>query len=82
MPGVFTKQSIRNFYMDVAKLFSKKGWLALYFLIVDEEPAAADYNFIYDDKIYAALGGFDPNFSRYGVGKIITLKTIQNNDSK
>lgn len=77
LPGVFAKQEICNFYTDVARLFADKGWLALYFLTVDSEPVAAHYCFEYNNKMYFALSGFDPTYSKYSVGNIIQLKIIE-----
>ena len=77
MPGVFSAQAIRNFYLDVAKKFAENGWLALYFLTVNDEPIAAHYCFEYEEKIYFALSGFDPSYARYSIGNLLTLKIIE-----
>lgn len=77
MPGVFSTQTIRNFYMDLAKKFASKGWLFLYFLTVNDEPVAAKYCFEYNQKMFSALSGFDPDYSKYSVGNLLTLKIIK-----
>ena len=77
MPGTFKTQEICNFYIDVAKVFAKNNWLALYFLTVNDEPAAGLYCFEYNHKMFAAIIGFDPNYSKYSVGNLLFLKVIQ-----
>jgi len=77
MPGVFSTQEVRDFYIAVAKLFAEKGWLALYFLMADDEPISTQYCFQYNRKTYYALAGFDPNYSKYSPGNLITLKIIE-----
>lgn len=76
-PGVFSTQKVRDFYLEIAKVFANKGWLALYFLMVNEEPVATQLCFEYKQKMLYGLGGFDPEFSKYSVGHIITAKMIE-----
>lgn len=77
LPGVFATQEICNFYTDVARQFADNGWLALYFLTLNDEPIAAQYSFEYGHKMYYALGGFDPYYSNYSVGNLLCLKMIE-----
>jgi CelD/BcsL family acetyltransferase involved in cellulose biosynthesis len=77
MPGVFNTQTICDFYLDVARKFADNGWLALYFLAVNDEPIAAHYCFEYKQKMYFALSGFDLSYARYSVGNLLTLKIIE-----
>lgn len=77
LPGVFATPEVCNFYVEVAKLFAEKGWLALYFLTLNDEPIAAQYSFKYANKLYYALGGFDPQYSDYSIGNLLCLKMLQ-----
>jgi CelD/BcsL family acetyltransferase involved in cellulose biosynthesis len=77
MPGVFNLEKIRNFYIEVAKIFAEKEWLALYFLTVDDKPIAARYSFEYNSKMYFLLPGIDPDYSQYAPGHIMHLKVIE-----
>ncbi|MDH7606645.1 MAG: GNAT family N-acetyltransferase [Candidatus Bathyarchaeota archaeon] len=77
MPGVFSTQIIRNFYVDVAKSFDMNNWLSLYFLTVNDEPVATHYCFEYGEKLYFALSGFDLGYSKYSIGNLLTLKAIE-----
>lgn len=76
-PGVFNTREVRGFYIDVAKLFASNGWLSLYFLTANDEPIAAQYSFEYGRKMYYALGGFDPDYSRYSVGNLTLMKIME-----
>ena len=77
LPGVFATQEVREFYTDVAMLFADKGWLALYFLTVNDEPIAVQYGFEYERKSYDALGGFDSSYAKYSVGNLLCLEVIE-----
>ena len=69
--------SFKKFHIDVANLFDKKGWLDLQFLTVDDEPVAAAYTFNYNLKKYGYQTGFDPEFSRYGVGNLLKMHLVE-----
>jgi len=77
MRGVFDTQEVCDFYKDVAKLFADHGWLDLSFLTVNGEPIAGFYCFEYKQKLYGALSGFDPDYSRYSVGSLLLAKVIE-----
>jgi CelD/BcsL family acetyltransferase involved in cellulose biosynthesis len=77
LPGVFANREIRDFYVDLARLFANKGWLALYFLTVNDEPIAAQYSFEYANKMFFALGGFDPRYARYSIGNLLCLRIME-----
>jgi CelD/BcsL family acetyltransferase involved in cellulose biosynthesis len=73
LPGSFKSKeaAFRNFHMDVAEIFAKKGWLGVYFLTADYEPFSVLYTFEYSKRCYHYLSGFDPNYSDYSAGNLI-----------
>jgi len=75
--GTYSTQEIRNFYIDIAQRFAENGCLSLYFLTVNDEPVSGLYGFTYNQKMYAAVSGFDPDYSQYGVGKLLEYKVIE-----
>jgi CelD/BcsL family acetyltransferase involved in cellulose biosynthesis len=77
MSGVFDTKEICDFFIDVAKIFADNGWLALCFLAINEEPVAGLLCYEYNQKMYAAISGFDPNYSRYSIGNILFVKLIE-----
>ena len=74
--GVFEGQKSRNFSLEIAKRFSEKGWLGLFLLKLSGKPVAALFGFRHQSRYYAYLSGFDPQYSRYGVGGLLFLHTI------
>ncbi|HLN89455.1 MAG TPA: GNAT family N-acetyltransferase, partial [Candidatus Binatia bacterium] len=77
MPGVYKDENTRSVFIELAKLYAKKGWLALYFLTVNDRPIATQYCLAYKQTMHYGLGGFDPVFSRYSVGNIIIAKVLE-----
>ena len=77
-PGLFADMNRRNFHLDLAPLFAEQGWLRLFFLTLNGERVAVSYCFNYAKKLYWYLSGFDPAFSRYGVGSVLTAHLIEN----
>jgi CelD/BcsL family acetyltransferase involved in cellulose biosynthesis len=75
--GVFESQEARDISMQTAKLFDQKNWLRLYFLTVNDKPVAANLSLEYKKKMYGHLVGFDPDYSRYGVGCLLQLKVLE-----
>ena len=76
-PGRFDNQKARDITLQTAKYFAEKGWLRLYFLTVNNKPVAAELNLEYNKKMYGHLGGFDPDYSNYSVGHLLTLKVLE-----
>ncbi len=75
--GAFASKAFRAFHLELSKTFDGKGWLALYFLTIDDEPIAAVYSFDYNHKKYGYLTGFDPEFGRYGVGNLLKNYVVE-----
>lgn len=75
LQGVFESEGdgFRNFIMDVAEYFAEKGWLGLYFLMVDNKPISATCTFEYNQKMYGYLSGFDPKYSSYSIGNLTIM---------
>jgi CelD/BcsL family acetyltransferase involved in cellulose biosynthesis len=74
--GAFANEDNRAFQISLAETFNEKGWLALYFLTVDDEPISAACTFDYNLKKYGYLTGFDPEFSQFGVGNLLKMHII------
>lgn len=76
-PGAFSSKAFRAFHLDLAGIFDEKGWLALYFLTVNDKPIATVYSFDYNLKKYGYLTGFDSSFGRYGVGNLLKMHIVR-----
>jgi hypothetical protein len=81
-PGRFKMEKSRDITFQTAKYFAEKDWLRLYFLTVDKKPVAVELNLEYKGTMYCHLKGFNPNFSRYRVGSLLTLKVLEDCVSK
>jgi len=77
VPGVFAKKELRDFHVNVARLFNEKRWLSLYFLTANDAPIAAIYSFDYRQKKYEYLTGFDPDYSQYSTGNLLRLHVAE-----
>ena len=75
--GVFADEINERFHMDIANAFDKRGWLALYFLTFNDEPVATVYGFEYQQKMYAYLCGFNPDYAMFRPGYSVFKKTIE-----
>jgi len=75
--GAFSDEKFRSFHLDIAHIFSQKGWLGLFLLKLSGTPVAADYGFRYQSKYYAYLPGFDPKYSKYSVGNMLRAYLIR-----
>jgi hypothetical protein len=75
--GNFAEEKSRHITLQTAKYFAEKNWLKLYFLTVDSKPVAVELNLEYEGKMYCHLKGLDPNYYKYRVGSILTLKVLE-----
>jgi CelD/BcsL family acetyltransferase involved in cellulose biosynthesis len=77
LPGAFARPRARRFHEAVAQACLDRGWLRLHRLRLNGETRAALYCFSYHDKGYYYLGGFEPSFSRYSLGTVLTAHAIE-----
>lgn len=77
MPGMLYTEKRRNFQKEVAGEFFKKNILRIYTLSLDGETVAVLYGFLYCGKFYYYLSGFNPSFSSYSVGTVLTSYAIE-----
>lgn len=77
LPGAFYSEAIRGFHRSVAPALLETRTLDLYRLDLDGRTAAVLYCFAQNGRGYYYLGGFDPEYSRYSVGTVLTAYAIQ-----
>jgi CelD/BcsL family acetyltransferase involved in cellulose biosynthesis len=75
--GAFDNPKFRNFYSDVASLFSEKGMLFLCSLLADGAPVAIVCGFRYRSKLWCVSFGREISFDRYGVGNLLILHVLK-----
>jgi len=64
----FNHPALVRFHDDFSRLALERGWLRLYVLRLDGEPAAALYGMRYGPTFLFYQSGFDPRFARHAVG--------------
>lgn len=74
--GVYAEEKYRNFHLEIAESFSRKGWLGLHSLELSDKPVCVLYGFRYRSKYYSYLSGLDPAYYRYSVGKLLFAHVI------
>ncbi len=75
--GRFMNEKSKNITLQTAKYFAEKDWLRLYFLVVKDKPVAVELNLEYKGKMYCHIKGFNPDFYKYRVGSLLTLKVLE-----
>lgn len=65
------------FHDEFTKLALARDWLRLFILHVAGKPVAALYGFRYRDKFLFYQTGFDPEYSRQGVGQVTVGRVIK-----
>jgi CelD/BcsL family acetyltransferase involved in cellulose biosynthesis len=75
--GVFREQIARDFHSDIAVCFNNRGWLTLSAIFLNDEVRAVKYAFTYRNKAYCYLSGIDPELSKYNMGNLLNVYTIQ-----
>ena len=61
----------RAFLRDFAVAALQCGWLRLFFMEIDGKPVAAEYDWRVGDSYASYQTGFDPAWSRHGVGALL-----------
>lgn len=77
LPGVLGSVRTQRFHRIIARQFARLGSLRLHLLRLEESPAAALYCFCFKGRTYYYLGGFDPQWSKYSLGTILTARAIR-----
>ena len=64
------KPSLLAFHEELSRLALERGWLRLFLLQVDGQPAASLYGFKYHRTFYFYQSGFDSRYSKHSVGLV------------
>jgi len=73
----FDNEQNHHFYIELAKVISKKGWLRIWVLIVNDIPVAYDYHVDYFGNIKTLKGSYDKTFAEFSPGSLLTWKAHQ-----
>jgi CelD/BcsL family acetyltransferase involved in cellulose biosynthesis len=75
--GYFSSRNNEQFHVEIAKKFAEKDYLALFFLTFNDVPVSSVYCYEYNNKLYAYLCGFDPEYAEYRPGYLVFKKAIE-----
>jgi CelD/BcsL family acetyltransferase involved in cellulose biosynthesis len=75
--NAFHAPSLQAFHEELSRRALERGWLRLFILRLDGQPAAALYGFRYRRTFYFYQSGFDPKYSKYSVGLVALGLTIK-----
>lgn len=75
--GAFERDAVVAFHHDFAAVALRRGWLRLWTMEVDGEPAAAWYGFRFGKAESFYQSGRDPRFDRFSIGFLMLMRTVQ-----
>jgi CelD/BcsL family acetyltransferase involved in cellulose biosynthesis len=75
--GAFQREDVVAFHHDFAAAALSKGWLRLWMMEVDGEPAAAWYGYRFGRTESFYQSGRDPSFDRFSIGFLMLMRTVQ-----
>jgi CelD/BcsL family acetyltransferase involved in cellulose biosynthesis len=75
-PGVLADAAVQRFHRDAAPRLLARGLLRAYALRADGEAVAVFHGFAAKGRVSYYLGGFDPAWSRHGVGKAVVAHAV------
>lgn len=75
--GVLADPRVQRFHREAAAELAEAGCLRLAALMVGERPVGVYYGFQYRGRASYYLGGFDPAWSRFGVGNQVVWEAIR-----
>jgi CelD/BcsL family acetyltransferase involved in cellulose biosynthesis len=73
----FHTQALIDFHREVSQAMLERGWLRLYALRLNQQPAALLYGFLFRGKFCFYQSSFDAAFEKYSVGTVIMGLAIQ-----
>lgn len=74
----FMDSTMQDFFLDVARVLQKEGWLQLTFVEVEGERSASLLNFDYGNAILVYNSGYDPGaFRHLSPGIVVTALCIE-----
>jgi hypothetical protein len=77
-----THPSVRAFLREVHQAAARLGAADMNLLLLDGQPAAFLYNYAWRGYVYGLRAGYDPGFSRQGVGTVLLAESIRDSFSR
>lgn len=67
----------RKFFHEVAEELAHQDRLLLSIILIDGEPAAASFDFLYRQRVFGYQAGWNPKYAKAGLGTLMRATTIQ-----
>ena len=73
----FRTPALRAFHEDATRLALDRGWLRMFTLVLDKQPAAVMYGFAYNRQFYFYQHGFDDQYERHSIGLAVMALSVR-----
>jgi len=70
-------ESIRECLRSVHQAAARAGCLDVNLLLVNQQPVAFCYNYVYQGSVYALRMGYDPTWSKFGPGTVLQAMMLE-----
>lgn len=74
---LLTKKDNFNFYELISRHFGNLGKATLYLLKLEDQPAAFEFHFEYDNVVYPIRADYDESYKAYSPGSILEYEIIK-----
>lgn len=71
-------ENVAQYFRDTHESAARFGALDLNILYVAGQPAAFNYNYVYQGLVYSLRMGFDPSISNKGLGRLLMGRMLRN----
>jgi CelD/BcsL family acetyltransferase involved in cellulose biosynthesis len=75
--SLFERPNERAFVEEICALYKQRGWLDYIVLIMHGRIAAYELGFLYGGVRYGWIMGFDPEYHKLSLGKVLTYHWIE-----
>ena len=71
-------EKVAQYFRDTHESAARVGAVDLNLLYLSGEPAAFNYNYVFQGRVYSLRMGFDPGISNKGLGRLLMGRMIRN----
>jgi CelD/BcsL family acetyltransferase involved in cellulose biosynthesis len=74
---MYRNGKVKDFHLDLALAFWRKGWLDLSYLAVGSDLAAVHFGSVYQNKFYYWLPAFNDEYENFSPGRLLLMKLLE-----
>jgi CelD/BcsL family acetyltransferase involved in cellulose biosynthesis len=75
--AISSNEQAKGFFESFIPVAAKHNWLSVWFVKINEQPVAMEFDLEYDGKIYALRADFDGDFKEYSPGAYLEYCIIK-----